>query len=80
MDRYAFVDNYYAKEPELHTVVYVVNADSEDQAWQKFSRYAIPQFGLKRGSTVAEVKAHFEGFLTVYGPNNVMELSNRYDE
>ena len=80
MEKYVFVDSYYAKKPGLSTVVYVVNADSEDQAWQKFSRYAIPQFGLKKDSTVAEVKAHFEGVLTVYGPNNVTELSNRYDE
>ena len=75
MNTYVFVDNYYANKPGVHTVVYVVKAHSEEEAWQKFSKYAIPNFGLRRNSSIEDVKAHFDGMLNVYGPSAVYDMS-----
>ncbi len=81
MDKYVFVDNFYAKDPgQYHKVVYVVRAEDEEDAWRKFSKYAIPEFGLKRDSTLAEVKAHFGDFITLYSPNNVMDFEGTHYE
>lgn len=81
MNKYVFVDNYYAKDPgKYHRVIYIVKAYDEEEAWRKFSKYAIPEFGLKKGTTLAEVKAYFADFLTVYGPDNVMDFEGTHYE
>lgn len=81
MNKYVFVDNFYAKNPKQYQrVIYIVKADDEEEAWRKFSKYAIPEFGLKKDSTLAEVKAHFGEFVTVYGPDNVMDFEGTHYE
>ena len=80
MSIYVFRDVYNSTGPgkSPHSIkVVTMSAHSEDEAWEKFAhKYAIGNFGLKRNSTIEEVKDHFRGEygIEVYGPDDILEL------
>jgi len=76
MKTWTFIDHYNMKQGRKDSVKIVhVQAESEDAAWEVFARkWAIGNFGLKRSSTVEDVKDHFGDTLTVIGPNATLEL------
>jgi hypothetical protein len=66
-DTYTFFDSY-----NKQTVL--VHAYDLTQAWEKFANWARGQYGMKKTSSLDEVKAHFEGYLTVKTPDDTYEI------
>lgn len=57
--------------------VYILPARDEDEAWRLFAhKYAIWNFGLKRNTTLAEIKEYFHNTVEVIGPEEVIEFSS----
>lgn len=83
MDTYIFRDVYNSTGPGKNphsTKLITVKAHSPDEAWEIFAhRYAIGNFGLKRNSTIEEVKDYFRGEygIELFGPNDILELVER---
>jgi hypothetical protein len=79
--QYIFRDVYNSVGPgkSPHSLkLIVIQANDEDEAWEKFAhKYAIGNFGLKRNSTLEEVKDYFRGAygIEVYTPNDILEIT-----
>lgn len=77
---FVFRDVYNSVGPGKNphsTKIITVHANNKEEAWEKFARrYAIGNFGLKRNSTIEEVKDYFRGEygIEVYGPDDILEL------
>ena len=57
-------------------MVYILPAKDEDEAWRQFAhRWAIWNFGLRRNTTLKEIKDYFYKTIEVIEPDNVMEIS-----
>jgi len=70
---YIFRDTGYSGKPRA----YVLPAEDVDEAWRLFAhKFAIWNFGLKRNSTLKEVKDHFYGTVEVIEPEDVIEFSS----
>lgn len=56
--------------------IYILPAKDEDEAWRLFGhQYAIWNFGLKRNTTLKELKDHFYNTIEVIEPEEVIEFS-----
>ncbi len=68
---YVFRDTFGAKPR-----VYILPAEDEDEAWRLFAhKFAINNFGLKRNSSLKEVKDYFYKTVEVVEPERVIEFS-----
>ena len=80
MKTWTFIDHYNIKQGRKGSVKIVhVRAETEHDAWEVFAtKWAIGNFGLKRNSTVEEVRDHFGDTLIVIGPDETLELEQLY--
>ena len=69
---FVFTDTGPGRKPRA----YVLPARDTDEAWRLFAhKYAIWNFGLKRNSTLKEVKDYFYNTVEVIEPEEVIEFS-----
>ena len=72
-NKFVFIDNYAIAKPGNFgsTKSYVIYANTLDEAWEKFAKYARFEFGMGKDKSVEEVKEYFKSSLTVVDKEGV---------